>query len=202
MAGAARTRTRESDGGASLVRRRGGRRVEGTSTREQADRATGPPAVCMSWACESVSEALGRAGCREFKSSPVRTLFKRLARLSYLLGQFSAARAYAEDSLAMARVLEDRVGIANALDLLAGVAAATDPAEALKLFDEAIAVEREIGDKWRLACALVNRGETYRLLGDLDHAMALHIDALALGRETGDLQIVEYLALQPRGDRH
>jgi predicted ATPase/DNA-binding winged helix-turn-helix (wHTH) protein len=114
------------------------------------------------------------------------------ARLSNSLGQLAAARTYAEESLVISRTLGSTPHLSSALDVLAAAVAAEDPSNALAYLEEAVALDRELGNKQKLAVGLHNRGEHHRLMGNLDRAIADHTEALALSRETGDLRNVEF----------
>jgi len=59
--------------------------------------------------------------------------------------------------------------------------------QALKYYEEALAISREIGDQWVVASSLSNLGSIYHDRGELDKALRHHEQALAMSRDNGDL---------------
>ena len=102
------------------------------------------------------------------------------------LGDVSAA-ALMEQSLALARELEDRGGIARALTSLGSIAIGrNDLGLARTLLDEALTLNREIGDADGIANVQVGFGDA--ACGDCDWqaAQALYADSLAVHYGLGD----------------
>jgi predicted ATPase/Tfp pilus assembly protein PilF/DNA-binding XRE family transcriptional regulator len=108
-------------------------------------------------------------------------------RLAYRQGDYAQASALHEESLALARELEDRGAIARALSGLGVVAwRQGDYARAGALFEESLALARELGDGWEVARALNGLGIVALKQGDYARASALLEEVLALFREMGD----------------
>ena len=102
-------------------------------------------------------------------------------------GDYSAARALYEESVAIRRELGDRRGMAGVLGNLGYVAYELgDRSAARALSVEALAISRELGDPGRVADALNNLGNVAYDQGDFASARALHEEGLAIGRELGD----------------
>ena len=102
-------------------------------------------------------------------------------------GDYPAARALHEESLAIRRVLGDRRGIAASLSNLGVMAQEqSDYAAAQVLRQESLALFRELGDRRGVAALLNNMGVVADEQGDYAAARALHEEALAIRRELGD----------------
>jgi tetratricopeptide (TPR) repeat protein len=65
--------------------------------------------------------------------------------------------------------------------------------EAYRYLEEAVAAQREIGDKWSLGNALVNLGNALRALGNYAAAYPLYQESLQINRELGDRWMLAYL---------
>lgn len=104
-------------------------------------------------------------------------------------GDFRAAKALAEESLALWRKLGDRYGIAWALtDLSMAVGELGDGAGEVALLEESLPLFREVGDQAGIARVLNSLGEAARLQGQSLRAVALYEEALRLWQEIGDRQ--------------
>jgi tetratricopeptide (TPR) repeat protein len=68
-----------------------------------------------------------------------------------------------------------------------------DYAQARQHLEEAVDIQREIGDKWYLANALSNLGNVTREEGNYDAATALYAESLITNRELGDKWALAYL---------
>ena len=102
-------------------------------------------------------------------------------------GDYPAARALFEESLAIRRHLDDRRGIAQALNGLASVDAEQgDYVSARARREESLAINRELGNRRGIASALNNLGNVVADQGDYPAARALHEEGLAISRELGD----------------
>jgi predicted ATPase/transcriptional regulator with XRE-family HTH domain len=107
--------------------------------------------------------------------------------LSGELGDFAAAAAWGEQSLALFREIGDAEGIADALNSRANVAREQgDYAQATALYEESLARYRALGDLQGVAVALNNLGTAVRYQGDLARATALYSESLDLRRQRGD----------------
>lgn len=102
-------------------------------------------------------------------------------------GDFEAAANYIEKSLDISRALDDKIGIAGALNV-AGVVAHDqgDYTKALSMYDQSLAAYREAGDKLGILLELNNAGNVARELGDYASARSLLEESLAMGRELGN----------------
>jgi tetratricopeptide (TPR) repeat protein len=107
--------------------------------------------------------------------------------LAFLTGRYDAAKQHTEESLALARKIDDRPGIANALRSLGFVLLAYREGDAAREnFEAALVVARGLGDKSQLAAALNGLGEFHRSVRDWSSALPLYREAIALDREVDD----------------
>ena len=103
----------------------------------------------------------------------------------------AAAVRYLEQGLAMARDLEDRFSLADALTALGyGALLAGDYARAEALYEEALAIGRSVDDPWQRGQAfasiiLSSLAEVAYRRGDHQRATKLHEEALARQRSLG-----------------
>jgi predicted ATPase/DNA-binding SARP family transcriptional activator len=106
--------------------------------------------------------------------------------LANVQGDYSAARALSEESLAITRELGDRHGIASSLNIL-GIVARHEGAYPLAraLYEESLAITRELGDRQGIASSLNNLGLVAEIQGDYAAARSLHEESLAIKRELG-----------------
>jgi tetratricopeptide (TPR) repeat protein len=107
--------------------------------------------------------------------------------LFYFQGDYPAARALYEESLAISRELGDRSGIASSLNNLGNAALnQRDYPAARALLEESLAIHRELGDRYGIATSLSNLGLVAYEQGDYPAARALYEESLATRRELGD----------------
>lgn len=59
---------------------------------------------------------------------------------------------------------------------------------AIKYYQEALVLAREIGNRWQVGAFLGNLGIAYKEVGDLKKAIEYHEEALITNREIGDKQ--------------
>ena len=131
-------------------------------------------------------EAAGRSNSPEDALARCQVLLDT-GELAFLTGRYDAARQHTEQSLALARQLDDKSGIANALRSLGFVLLAYREEQAARdAFESALAVARELGDKSQLAAALNGLGEFHRSVKDWPSALPLYREAIVLDREVGD----------------
>jgi len=124
--------------------------------------------------------------------------------LAYHLGDFPAAGAYHEDSLAIARDLSDRTGIARATIALGNLRLRQgDVAAARTLCEEALAISRNLKDPWLTQQSLNGLGNVAGAMGEFPKTQSLFEESLAIARERADrvriailLNNLGYLAFQ------
>jgi predicted ATPase/DNA-binding winged helix-turn-helix (wHTH) protein len=107
--------------------------------------------------------------------------------LSHYQGDYPAARAFHEESLAIRRELGDRFGIASSLNNLGNPALnPSDYPASRAVLEESLAIRRELGDRFGLAASLGNLGNVVLNQGDYPAAKVLLEESLAIRRELGD----------------
>jgi predicted ATPase len=114
-------------------------------------------------------------------------LLHGLGVLAYEQGDHDQAKSYFEQSLALRRALDDKLGMIASLNNLANVALfGSDYASATPLYEEALVLARDLGDNWSIAITLGNRGWVEMNKGDYDQAAAQYEESLAIRRMMGD----------------
>jgi len=89
--------------------------------------------------------------------------------------------------------LDDHWGIAHTLFSLGELGRAQgDVVGAVRRFEEALVVARDVGPTWIVCATLVNLGSLAALQGDDARATALHAEAIALSRRTGQRRGLAY----------
>jgi predicted ATPase len=119
--------------------------------------------------------------------SPARA--KALVGLGCLVGEqgeVDAALRLMEDSLSCAREVHSATDIAIAAALLCAFLPDHDIDRAEALGEEAAELSRQTGDRYTLAVALNNLGETARIRGDDLRAVQLYEEGCVIRRELGD----------------
>jgi predicted ATPase/DNA-binding winged helix-turn-helix (wHTH) protein/Tfp pilus assembly protein PilF len=107
--------------------------------------------------------------------------------LAFHLGDFPAARAYHEDSLAIARELSDHKGIARAAVSLANLQLRQGhPAAAQAMCEEALAISRKLQDPWLTQQSLNGLGNAALDMGEYPMAQSLYEESLVIARERAD----------------
>jgi predicted ATPase/DNA-binding SARP family transcriptional activator len=126
---------------------------------------------------------------------PVRTTALRAgAELADALSDYDSARVYYEHSLALARRLEDRRGVAEALFGLAFEAERVgDYKEARRLTQESVDIMRELGDEPSLARSL---GGLAWLENDFRRARVLWTETLDIRRRLANSENVAWTLIQ------
>ena len=111
--------------------------------------------------------------------------------LMFFAGNYADARRYLEESLAIARQLEERRSVAAILQPL-GMACLGqgDVTTARACLEEALELARELGNKRELAAALNALAQLHRTNNELDLAEPLYEQFLALARDLRDREIV------------
>jgi tetratricopeptide (TPR) repeat protein len=107
--------------------------------------------------------------------------------LAYQQGDYGAARAFWNQSLAVQRAREDKRGIAAVLSNLGIVAREQgEYAQARSFYEESLALRREIGDRQGVAGSLNNLALLLSDQGEADAARTRYEEALGVMRELGD----------------
>jgi predicted ATPase/class 3 adenylate cyclase len=132
------------------------------------------------------SETLGRSQAREPNLFRCRALYA-VGQIGCFVGRYTEARAYLEESLAIARVLGDRDRIASVLQPL-GLACLGlgDARAAREHLAEALELARAHGDRHDLTAALNAMAQLHRTQRELAKAVTLYEQVLTLAREVGD----------------
>jgi tetratricopeptide (TPR) repeat protein len=101
-------------------------------------------------------------------------------------GDYSAARAHAEQALILWRELGDKSGIAISLNSLGNLAHEQgDYPTARLMFGESLILRRQLGDKLPIGSTLVNLATVLRDQREYGQARSLFVEGLALFRKTG-----------------
>ncbi|WP_309715233.1 tetratricopeptide repeat protein [Armatimonas sp.] len=136
--------------------------------------------------CERALEKANRADSDEHSGNKAKVL-NGAGSLAVNQGDYTLARRYYDQCLAIARAQEFPRGIASALNNLGGLAIVEgDFALAGKYLKESVVINREIGERWNVAGSLDNLGWVTRGLGDYDSANRYLEESLALYRDLGD----------------
>ena len=132
------------------------------------------------------TEALGRPDAAQRNFLRCRGLFEA-GQLCSFMGDYAVAHTYLEQSLAIARAIDDRQRIAAVLQPL-GLAALGQGrvAAAQGYLSEALSMAREIGNEREIATALNALAQFYRVTGDLDAAEPLYRQVEAITHKLGD----------------
>jgi DNA-binding SARP family transcriptional activator len=104
--------------------------------------------------------------------------------LAYNQGRYAEARQYVHESLALFRQLDERPGIAQALNNLANILCDESAAytEADHLYQESLALYEQLGDAFGQAKCLINMGSTAQMRNEYERARDLHQQGVALCR--------------------
>ena len=131
---------------------------------------------------EWCTRMLAKAGAEERTPARAKAL-SGAGSLAHYQGDYRAARAFHEESLALRRELGDRSGIAASLNNLGNVAYLEgDYSLARARYEESLAIRRQLGDRSGIATSLNNVGLVALDQGDLASAGALHQESLAIAR--------------------
>jgi predicted ATPase/DNA-binding winged helix-turn-helix (wHTH) protein len=133
--------------------------------------------------CERI---LGKSGGEERTPERAKAL-NATGLLAYHQGDFSAARAGYEESLAIRRKLNDRGGIATSLNNVGNLTLDQGDLPAAKaLFEESLAIARQLGDRRLMTYTLGNLGTVAFHQNDYPVARTLYEECLATLRELED----------------
>jgi predicted ATPase/class 3 adenylate cyclase len=135
-------------------------------------------------------EALERAPESMDARLRCRALFDA-GQLATFMGFYDEAASSLEESLTLARRLEDVAQVALVLQPLGMACVGRGDTEAAKLrFDEAVDLAARLGNKRELAAALNARAQLHRLEGDVANAAAAYERMLELAREMQDHEVI------------
>ena len=135
-------------------------------------------------------EAVTRDGAQARSSARCAALFDA-GQLCCWMGRYAEAQGYLEESLAIARELGHKKGVAVVLQPLAMASLGQgDLAAARGHLEEALVLARELGNKREIAAALNALAQVRRAEGDLDAAEPLYENVLALARELNDREVI------------
>jgi len=138
-------------------------------------------------------EALGRDGAHERDLLRSQALLGGVE-LGYLTGSYAGAKAFADESLAIAREIGDVPSIAEAHRLYGYACIAHgQPAEAREHFEASLALSRQLNDKRLLAVAVNGLAELFRSQRQPELAQPLYEEAVALIRAAGDRRVLSFL---------
>jgi predicted ATPase len=101
-------------------------------------------------------------------------------------GDLERAEEFFTASLEISRALGGTWSIALDLDNLGWLALERDASHASELFEESLAMLRDLEDRRDLPDALTGLGQAALRLGDFERAIALYEESLTIARETGD----------------
>jgi predicted ATPase/DNA-binding CsgD family transcriptional regulator len=119
--------------------------------------------------------------------------------LVWLQGDYPAARALGEESVALCRALEDKRDLAFSLLWLSSTSGSQGDQKTAALFDEeSVALFRQVEDRWGVAFALFGLGIATSSLHNYSLARSYYEEGLALSRALGD-KWIEALILSGLG---
>jgi len=105
-------------------------------------------------------------------------------------GDFDAARALEEESLAIQREIGDLPSVAQVLNNLGEVAYYQgDYVTARARLEESVAIYRQLGNDWGVSMSVNNLGMVARAEGNLAEALTRLSEGLVIRREIGDMGI-------------
>jgi predicted ATPase/transcriptional regulator with XRE-family HTH domain/Tfp pilus assembly protein PilF len=107
--------------------------------------------------------------------------------LAQMRSDYTRARAWHEEALALWRGMGDRKGISRSLNNLGNVAFdQNDHQRARALYEESLALKQEVGDSWGVAAVRTNLANVLAAEGRLHQAQAMYEEAVAQWRAVGD----------------
>jgi DNA-binding SARP family transcriptional activator/predicted ATPase len=104
--------------------------------------------------------------------------------MAYFRGEFSAAGQHLQLALAYSRQTDDRAGMAYAMNNLGNVACEDQAnyAAAVRLYQESLAIYRELGDLMGQSKCLINLGCSAQVQGDVAEARRLYQEGINICR--------------------
>jgi non-specific serine/threonine protein kinase len=108
-------------------------------------------------------------------------------RLVYFQRDFALAQSYLEESLAIARLAEDKNGVAFALWWLGRIAIRRHDVQTTQVFtEECLALYRELQDHWGVALAIYQLADLAAVQDDYEEAEELFMESLSKFQALGD----------------
>lgn len=131
-------------------------------------------------------EAVRRPGAQARNLARCRGLFSA-GQLCCFMGRYAEALGFLEESLAIARELDDQERIARALQPLSMAAAGLGDLALARVYSEqAVALARALGNPHEISAALIALAQIHRMEGRLEPAARLYDDAVSVARRHGD----------------
>ena len=118
------------------------------------------------------------------------TLYLGVAELYHSFGDVAQARAQAEIGLALAEKSGWKEYVAVALHALANTYKLSEPKRAIALFERAMAIDVEVGNRAGVAFDLHNIGLAHIAAGDLEAARRAFRESLAVAEEIGSVETI------------
>ena len=138
------------------------------------------------------SESLGIA--REIRDTEsVAAVLILVGMVSQAQGERAKARAYLEEALALSREFGNQNLLAQALHALAEFHRAGNLDAAEPLYEEALVLQRELGDSYESAICLLNLARVAIQRGSADRARTMLLEALAIATEIGSLLVEQFV---------
>jgi tetratricopeptide (TPR) repeat protein len=112
---------------------------------------------------------------------------KEVGTLAWLQGDYSAARRYYEESLAISRRLGDRLGVAKGLNNLGNICNEEDDlASARRYYEESLVIAQEMGQQGGLSRILNNLGTVAHKQSDYEAARSYYEESIVVRRQLDD----------------
>jgi predicted ATPase len=133
--------------------------------------------------CDAVLDRIGRTALNHERGD----VLLGVGVIAMRQGDYTAARAYFEESLAIRRALKHPRGISQVLNNLGMLACDEGDYEAAHAYYvESLSIKRELGDQQAVAGTLNNMGMVAQSRGDFIEAETLYQEALRINRESGN----------------
>jgi predicted ATPase len=133
-----------------------------------------------------LAQAIGREGAEHATRERAEAL-NAAAVLAWMQGDFEAARALFDESLAIERTLGDTAGVAWSVHHLGHVASEQGEYETAKgLHQESLAIFRELQNQPGIAASLADQANVALKEGDLGAARSFYEESLRISRELGN----------------
>lgn len=111
--------------------------------------------------------------------------------LAYRMGRYDVSSGYLEAMVRVARKLDDKGRISQALHWFAHTAhAGGQEVDVRGMYEEAVSLGRESGDPASLSSALIGMGEYLRANGDLEGSLDYYGESLGLSGKIGNSRMI------------